>query len=134
MGVSLPVEYRQSLLDSNGGVPTPDTIDIPGLPGSCAEVQVFFGIGRSGETSCLEWNVETLAERLDPTMLPIARDSGGSVYCLSIRQRDYGAILYCDLQSVFGDMDVSPESILLLQASVCFWAISGTSLETVDCR
>jgi hypothetical protein len=109
LGMALPEQYRRFLLDFNGGTPTPDTVDIEGLPGASADVQVFFGIGRPVESSGLEWNMATLAERLKEGLLPIASDSGGSVFCLSLQGRNRGAVLYCDLQSVFVDFESDPK-------------------------
>jgi hypothetical protein len=109
LGMALPEQYRQFLGEFNGGIPTPDIVDVDGLPGTSTDVQVFFGIRRSVESSCLDWNLASLAERLDPGLLPIACDSGGSVFCLSLRESDYGAVLYCDLQSVFADFDADPD-------------------------
>ena len=109
LGSPLPAEYREFLIASNGGVPTPDTIDIPGFPESPTDVQVLFGVGRSVESSRLEWNLRTLAERLDSGLLPIACDSGGNVFCLSLRSSDNGAVLYCDLQAVFADYQSKPQ-------------------------
>ena len=109
LGSPLPSEYREFLIASNGGVPTPDTIDIPGFPESPTDVQVLFGVGRSVESSCLEWNLRTLAERLDPELMPIACDSGGNVFCLSLRSPNNGAVLYCDLQAVFADYGSKPQ-------------------------
>ena len=105
----LPRDYRAFLTRSNGGRPTPDTIDIPGLPESPSDVKVLFGIDRAIESERLDWNLSTLSERLEPGVLPIAGDSGGSVYCLSLRAKDYGAISYCDLQSVFADYEARPQ-------------------------
>jgi hypothetical protein len=109
-GVVLPEQYRRFLIDFNGGIPTPDIVDIEDLPGGSADVQVFFGIGRSPESSNIEWNLVTLAERLKKMLLlPIASDSGGSVFCLCLQGHDHGAVLYCDLQSVFADFESDPE-------------------------
>ncbi|WP_437954153.1 SMI1/KNR4 family protein [Sorangium sp. So ce296] len=80
-----------------------------GLPGASADVQVFFGIGRSVESSDLGWNLTTLAERLEEGLLPIAADSGGNVFCLALQGRRRGNVLYCDLQSVFGDLEATPD-------------------------
>ena len=109
LGSPLPAEYREFLLMSNGGVPTPDTIDIPEFSESPTDVQVLFGVGRSVESSRLEWNLTTLADRLGADLLPIACDSGGNTFCLSLRPDDIGAVLYCDLQAVFAESESSPE-------------------------
>jgi hypothetical protein len=39
-GLALPDSYRSFLLEHNGGVPTPDTIDIEGAPSRATDVQV----------------------------------------------------------------------------------------------
>ena len=102
---TLPDAYRSFLLEFNGGISVPDTIHIDGLPGSPTDVQVFFGIGRAEETEGIEWNLASLSERLEEQLLPIACDSGGSVFCLSLRPHDYGAVFFADLQEVFADFE-----------------------------
>ncbi len=108
IGATMPEVYRQFLLGFNGGLPSPDVADVIGLTGGAADVQVFFGINRTIESSCLEWNLTTLSQRLPKGLLPIATDSGGSVFCLSLRKEDFGTVSYCDLQSVFADYDAIP--------------------------
>jgi hypothetical protein len=108
IGEPLPEEYRRFLLEFNGGAPSPDTIDIEGLPGSSVDVQVFFGIGRAVTSSGIEWNMATLAARLKEGLLPIACDSGGSVFCLSLKGCKRGTVFYCDLESAFADFDSEP--------------------------
>jgi cell wall assembly regulator SMI1 len=108
LGCELPQSYRSFLLTSNGGVPTPETIDVAEFPSSPTDVQVLFGIGRSVESSRINWNRDTLAGRLTPDLLPIASDSGGNVFCLSLRETDRGAVLYCDLEAVFGVLEAEP--------------------------
>jgi cell wall assembly regulator SMI1 len=116
----LPTEYREFLLATNGGRPAPDVIDVPGIPGSEADVQEIFGINRSEKTSCIEWNLTTLVERLEDGLLPIACDSGGSIFCLSLRPGDFGTVLYCDLQSVFGDYESSPDLYVVASSFASF--------------
>ncbi|MGK3998678.1 SMI1/KNR4 family protein [Sorangium sp. So ce1024] len=109
LGAVLPEDYRRFLLEFNGGSPTPDTVNIEGLPGAYADVQTFFGIGRTIESSNLDWNLATLTERLEAGMLPIAVDSGGNVFCLAIQGHRRGSVLYCDLESVFGNLAATPQ-------------------------
>jgi hypothetical protein len=112
LGTTLPDQYRHFLLEFNGGSPA-GTVEVPGLPGALADVQVLFGIGRAVRSSGIEWNMETLAQRLKPQMLPIACDSGGSVFCLALSTADRGAVFYCDLQSVFGKPASAPSMYLV---------------------
>jgi len=95
---ALPSQYRGFLLRNNGGIPSPDTVDVDGVPGSPTDVQVFFGIGRPVESSDLSWNRQTFSDRLPDRMLPIACDSGGNLFCLSLSGEDAGSVIYVDLE------------------------------------
>jgi hypothetical protein len=88
------------LLEFNGGTPTPDTVDVPDAPGTPTDVQVFFGIGRSVESSNLSWNLSQIAERCPGRrVLPIACDSGGNLFALKIERGVTAEVVYCDLDS-----------------------------------
>lgn len=111
LGGRLPDPYRRFLLQTNGGRPPQekDTIDIEGLPGSPAGVQVFFGLSDSLECYDLRLNKETLCERIPERLLAIACDSFGSVFCISLQGADRGAVFFCDLQSVYGNFEADPD-------------------------
>lgn len=97
---TLPADYREFLLLYNGGIPTPDTIDIPGVPGTPTDVQVFFGLERSVESSDLSWNLALVRERCPEIfVLPIACDSGENLFCLSVERGVATKVIYCDLDS-----------------------------------
>jgi hypothetical protein len=95
LGVKFPDSYRMFLLKYNGGLPTPDVLAIEGAPGSPTDVQVFFGINRDVESSDLQWNKQTFADRLAGSCLPIACDSGGNLFCLA----EEGRVIYVDLEA-----------------------------------
>ena len=107
-GWPLPADYRAFLLDTNGGLPESDIVDVPGLPSSPTDVQVMFGINRAVESSCIPWNLGTFSGRLRPGMLPIARDSIDNLFCLSLQESRVGEVLYCDLAEVYGDLESEP--------------------------
>lgn len=111
VGLRLPGSYRQFLLDKNGGTPGSVCVDVPGFQET--DVQVLFGIRRDIESSCIDWNIDTLKERLDPRLLPIACDSGGNVFCLSLRPADEGSVIYCDLEAVYADYGKAPPLYLV---------------------
>lgn len=96
LGASLPPDYRKFLLAHNGGLPTPFVIDIEEFIESPTDVQVFFGIGRKIQSSDLRWNRYTFRDRIGPGFLPIACDSGGSLFCLALSGESRGAIYYVD--------------------------------------
>lgn len=100
LNVRLPDSYRNFLLAYNGGRPSPDVVDVDMAPGSPTDVQVFFGIERGVATSDLLWNVHHLSARLPSRdLLPIACDSGGNLFCLSVSGNSVGKIFYCDLST-----------------------------------
>jgi hypothetical protein len=99
LNASLPKAYREFLLRSNGGLPTPDVVEIEGAPGSPTDVQVLFGIDRSVESSDLRWNKATFSDRIPARMLPVACDSGGNLFCLSLSEEDSGSVFYINLES-----------------------------------
>jgi len=109
--IILLAEYRSFLLRHNGGLPSPDVIDVKGAPGSPTDVQVFFGIGRPVESSDLQWNRRTFVERLPSKWLPIARDSGGNLFCLSVSGPDAGSAMYVDLDQALPGFYFVPRSV-----------------------
>jgi|SRR3954470_13776152 hypothetical protein len=97
-GAPLPDAYRRFLLSNNGGKPSPDIIDVNGLPGSPTDVQVFFGVGRTVESSDLFWNLQLLGNLdQEDRILPIARDSGGNLFGLSMSRREGYPVVYVDM-------------------------------------
>lgn len=100
LGARLPDSYRRFLLNYNGGAPTPDTVDIPGAPGTPTDVQVFFGISRSVKSSDLSWNLLMIGDRCPSShVLPIACDSGGNLFCLKVNHGVATEVIYCDLDT-----------------------------------
>jgi hypothetical protein len=103
LGAKLSDSYRRFLMLNNGGRPSPDIIDIEGVPGSPTDVQIFFGIGRNIESSDLSWNLDLIAERYPGHhLLPIACDSGGNLFCLEVSQGIASEVMYCDLNDSCG--------------------------------
>jgi hypothetical protein len=100
LDAELSSEYRDFLLRYNGGAPTPHAVDVPDAPGTPTDVQVFFGIRRSTETSNLSWNLGLISGRCpDRHVLPISCDSGGNLFCLKVERGVAAEVVYCDLDS-----------------------------------
>jgi SMI1-KNR4 cell-wall len=98
IGRELPASYKAFLLKENGGLPTPDTVDIEAAPGSPTDVQVFFGIGRDVKSSDLSWNMDLVRKRWpNLRLLPVACDSGGGLFCLDLFEEFTGGVMYCEL-------------------------------------
>lgn len=109
-GMRLPDEYRQFLLTNNGGIPSPDTVDVVGAPGSPTDVQVFFGVDRGVESSDLLWNLRMIGDRFpDHRVFPIACDSGGSLFCFQAGDRCGPDVMYLDFDDPAGTLyEVAP--------------------------
>lgn len=99
IGAAIPEPYRTFLLRYNGGAPSPNVVDVEEAPGTPTDVQVFFGLRRSVETSTLSWNKCTFADRLPSALLPIAVDSGGNLFCLTLSGPRRGNIMYAALET-----------------------------------
>lgn len=100
LGGKLSDAYRHFLIMNNGGKPYPDVVDIVDVPGSPTDVQIFFGIARSVESSDLSWNLALIADRCPGYhILPIACDSGGNLFCLKVSNGVASEVLYCDMDA-----------------------------------
>jgi SMI1-KNR4 cell-wall len=105
LGASLDLHYREFLKGHNGGTPTPNTVDVQGLPGSPTDVQVFFGIDESAGTNDLSWNLAFARERFPRTpLLPIACDSAGGLFCLEIRRGVTAKVVFCEPNAPSGTL------------------------------
>jgi len=110
LGATLPDSYRRFLIEYNGGRPSPDIIDIVGLPGSPTDVQSFFSIGDEIESCDLIWNLRLIDGRRTG-FLPIACDSGGSRFCLRSAEGKKFEVAYLDMMnglSLGAQYDVAP--------------------------
>lgn len=97
LGFRLPDAYVAFLRENNGGRPTPHIMPTPEFPSSSeTDVDVFFAIDARIASSDLVWNYELWLRDSPPNLLPIASDSGGSTFCLSIAGDDAGRIYYWD--------------------------------------
>lgn len=79
-GRSIPFEYKEMLLLSNGGQPSPGDFYDP-YTNTMACLETFFGIGN--ETYDLKWICEEYRSRIPNNLFPIAR-SGGRIICLGM--------------------------------------------------
>lgn len=94
--VRLPVEYKEFLLKSNGGMPTPDIFDIPGFHGQGSDVLAFYGIHDGPEHRRFERALEVYDERIPADLIPIAIDSFGNQICIGWKGKRRGKIYFWD--------------------------------------
>jgi hypothetical protein len=89
--ITLPDDYVNFLLEHNGGTPIPATNKLPET-----DVNYIFGIQDEASWASLEWYIQTFKERIPANYLPIAKDSGGNLFLMSLIPANYGAIFYWD--------------------------------------
>lgn len=113
----LPQDYRQFLLQYNGGNIAPDCFNsVKGE--SVSAIRSFLGI-HNDQTRSLYHYLETYENRLPKRFLPIAFDAFGNLICLSLEGADRGAVYFWD-HELEADEDESPETaenITLLSSS-----------------
>lgn len=96
LGVRLPNDYRDFLLEFNGGVPENDCFLLPGeVSYADSSVRTFFGLTPDFENSLAYYfKIYVMANRIHGDMLPIAKDYGGNVVVLAIKGPRVGEILF----------------------------------------
>ncbi len=92
VGAPLPESYKAFLRFSNGGHPELDSFPVAEWDGYNASVNKFFRLTDDPtDVGSLRW---IYAYRPKPTLLPIARDGGDNLLCLSVAPSDYGAVYF----------------------------------------
>ena len=91
----LPSAYREFLLEYNGGTPKPNII-IPGdAPHGPTDIQTFFGLNRSVQTSNILWNLTNFdLDVPGHSLLPIACDSGGNLFVIEKANEKHSVFYY----------------------------------------
>jgi hypothetical protein len=91
-GISLPADYRAFLIENNGGDPF-GYIE----PIMQTDIQWIYGLHRGEYWASLYYIAEELLEGQIPNkLLPIANDSGGNFFVLSMREEDYSKLYFWD--------------------------------------
>lgn len=96
-GLAIPASYRSFLLKYNGGRPSPDSIRADLAPQSpWLTVDYFYGYEATLDCYDLRWNYELWVSDCPRKLLPIACDSGGSSFCISVSGDDVDRVYYRD--------------------------------------
>lgn len=96
IGLDFPADYKNFLLKYNGGSPDPDAITIKEHEEEVGTVQLFFGIDREIESSCLKWVYDELRDRIPDSYLPIACSDTGDIFCLVLSKNQYSSVVFWD--------------------------------------
>ena len=92
--IKLPLEYRNFLLQVNGGYPDPDCFKFhDGSEGS--SIDKIFGVCSNKKLS-LQAYIDEYHDRMPKHIIPIGRDPGGNYICISTAKQDFGKVYFWD--------------------------------------
>ncbi len=89
--ITLPKDYRDFLLEYNGGYPDPGTYKISEELGESI-LNIFYGIGSMYDN--LEKKFDIFDEVLEIGFIPIADDPSGNQICIGIMKEYFGQIYH----------------------------------------
>ena len=108
IGGVLPNQYKNFLLQFNGGRPESSVFKIEGLENNpVGKIQVFLGIDREIESSNIDWNYDVFKGRVPSDILPIARTGTGDLICIGIKENKFGKIYFWDMVNETNEYDYS---------------------------
>lgn len=95
--ILLPAEYKQFLLLHNGGKPDRRLFRFnhSAVGEFVGEVGMFFSIDETSTDSLFEY-METYSGRVPTDLLPVARDIGGNLICISVGNANSGQMFFWD--------------------------------------
>jgi hypothetical protein len=95
IGASLPDDYRQFLIDHNGGKPLPCDFYISEEEGENS-IHHFYGLHDGPIYASLEESFKVYKGRMPDSMISFAYDPFGNAICIGLRGDDLGKIFFWD--------------------------------------
>lgn len=89
--ITFPSDYREFLIEHNGGVPEPNKIR---LQYSSTDVQVLFGMYKGDHYANFFKAVQVFHNRIPSWYIPIGRDSGGNLFIMSLWEENKGVVAF----------------------------------------
>lgn len=100
LNITFPNDFKEFLLQNNGGIPNPNVFDFINRDGYNANsfVHYFYAVYDGNDYDSLESNylLYSSEKRLPSNIIPIAGDAFGNLICISISGDDYGKIYFWD--------------------------------------
>jgi len=97
LNIDLPIEFKEHYLNYNGGYPENDIYTWAN--GGKTTINAFASLKYPSLGISLEdtYRDLVLLEKYLPIgIVPFATDDGGNFFCISVRDKDFGAIYYCN--------------------------------------
>lgn len=118
---SLPPDYKEFLLEKNGGVPDKSLIDVPSLGERV--VRRCFALKGAASSYTLDYIISVYKGRVPTGMLPIGDDPAGNLFLIELSEgEDYGRIYFWDHEQE-ADMESQPyrKNIYKIAANFAFF-------------
>ncbi len=106
LDITLPEEYRNFLLQHNGGEPEPDEFVVPGWSGESSAISRFFSIVDNSESG-LTHEITTYRNRIPDSIIPIGVDPGDNLICIGVGEQNRGVIFFWDHDDELDDNGTS---------------------------
>jgi len=106
IGQALPAEYREYLIQQDGGR----------LDNNDAAVNTVFGLGDVPEWASLWEVLETYRDRVPSWLLPVADDDTGNLYTISLRPQDFGSVWFWDHEEEADEREPPSEGNIAFKA------------------
>jgi len=96
LGISFPSDYRNFLLEFNGGKPTPNAFPLHNNPmDTHALLEWFYCISKGNPYDILR-NMQIMKGRIPKNLITIGEDPGGNLICMSVDGDRTGNIFFWD--------------------------------------
>lgn len=106
-GFTLPADYREFLLQYNGGRPNPKFFVFKDSENG-SSIHTFLGFSDEYSKSLVKKR-SMFHKRIPMRFFPIAYDDGGNLICISVSGNDYGKVYFWD-HDFEADTGESPET------------------------
>ncbi|CAN0604730.1 unnamed protein product, partial [Ectocarpus sp. 12 AP-2014] len=105
--ITLPTDYREFLLASNGGRPTENTFALVGHREDASDVSFFYGLDHPMESLELQWmfdlNEGYFADPVFDNFFQIGHDGFNDKICLDLSDERFGAVIFIDMVPMWKD-------------------------------
>ncbi len=87
--IKLPDDYKDFLTKNNGGRPNPNIV-----PSVKSDIQWIYGMVEEPYYASIFQHIDMFHKRIPSWYFPIANDSGGNLYLMSLYHENYGLIAF----------------------------------------
>lgn len=116
IGATLPDDYRQFLIEHNGGRPSPrEFVAVDGDEGSA--VHFFFTLDSNAPFYQLTKKLDVYRDRIPRKLLPIACDPFGNLVLLDLGARVRGSVYFWDHERENPDGEAGWDNMALVASS-----------------